>query len=259
MINDYGYDGNIIAWYLNFFSNRYTRVKYNGKKTKWRSALRNLPQSQTDSTILFVIFMNNVDLLNVRDLLKDLKLKTKSKSEKMKSIEKFGKSNKNSENEYGSLVEFKSNGNSKKEENNDNDDLIFDINKPKFVEIDRFRIDSMNFADDCCLAMKPMIKKCKLTNIIKYNYRLNLQSSITNFFYWTRFYQLVSANSKCSSVTFTRKKFFHAYVCKLDGQKLELVHSNINGPQKCKHNEKYNMLIHWMNYQKGMAILIWKI
>ena len=38
--------------------------------------------------------------------------------------------------------------------------------------------------------------------------------------------------------TFTRKNFFHAYVYKLDGQKLELVHSNINGPQRCKHNEK---------------------
>ena len=62
LINDYCYDGNIIAWYLDFFTNRFTRVKYNGKKTKWRPALRNLPQGQTDSTILFAIFLNNVDL-----------------------------------------------------------------------------------------------------------------------------------------------------------------------------------------------------
>ena len=54
MINDFKYDVNIIAWYLSFFSDRYTRVKYNGKKTEWRKALRNLPQEQTDSTILFV-------------------------------------------------------------------------------------------------------------------------------------------------------------------------------------------------------------
>ena len=72
LIKDYGYDGNIISWYLDFFSNRFTRVKYNGKYTKWQPAARNLPQGQTDSTILFVLFLNNVDLLNVRNLLKKL-------------------------------------------------------------------------------------------------------------------------------------------------------------------------------------------
>ena len=59
---------------MDFFSNRFTRVKYNGKTTKWRPALRNLPQGQTDSTILLVLFMNNVDLINVRNLAKKLNL-----------------------------------------------------------------------------------------------------------------------------------------------------------------------------------------
>ena len=114
----------------------------------------------------------------------------------------------------------------------------FDIDDPKFVEIDRFRIEFMNFADDRILGMKPLLSKCKLDKVIKYNYRLNLQSSISNFFYWTRFYQLVLAKVKCNTVTFSRKKYFHAYVCKLDGDKLELVHSHSNAPQKCKHNEQ---------------------
>ena len=161
-------------------------------------------------------------------------MKTKSKSEKIESIKNFERKNNNSGNICDVLTEYKSNG----DVNNKNEHLKFDINKPKFIEIDEFQIEFMNFADDCCLAMKPMIKKCKLTNIIKYNYRLNLQSSITNFFSWTRFYQLVLAKGKCSTATFTRKKFFHAYVYKLDDQKLELIHSNINGPQRCKHNEK---------------------
>ena len=70
MIKEYKYDGNIIAWYLNFFSDRYTRVKYNGKLTEWRPAIKNLPQGQTDSTILFVLFINNVDLINIHKMSK---------------------------------------------------------------------------------------------------------------------------------------------------------------------------------------------
>ena len=42
-------------------------------------------------------------------------------------------------------------------------------------------------------------------------------------------------------MTFSRKQQqFHAYVYKLAENKLELIHSNKNGPQKCKHNERSN-------------------
>ena len=74
---------------------------------------------------------------------------------------------------------------------------------------------------------------------------------MTNFFYWTRFYQLVLKKVKCSSVTFSRKKIFHAYVYELDGQKLELVHSNTNAPQQCKHNEQQQYLNPMMEVTEG--------
>ena len=74
---------------------------------------------------------------------------------------------------------------------------------------------------------------------------------MTNFFYWTRFYQLVLKTVKCSSVTFSRKKIFHAYVYELDGQKLELVHSHTNAPQQCKHNEQIQYLNPMMDIMEG--------
>ena len=43
-------------------------------------------------------------------------------------------------------------------------------------------------------------------------------------------------------LTFCRKKFFHAYVYKLDGQSLDLVHSHSIGPQNCKHNARMQYL-----------------
>ena len=44
MNTDYGYEGNIIAWYTNFLNGRKTRVKYNGILTEWKSTKANLPQ-----------------------------------------------------------------------------------------------------------------------------------------------------------------------------------------------------------------------
>ena len=58
MINEFGFDGNIIAWYRDFLTNRKTRVKYKKCTTKWRKSLDNLPQGQTDSTILFDLMIN---------------------------------------------------------------------------------------------------------------------------------------------------------------------------------------------------------
>ena len=122
------------------------------------------------------------------------------------------------------------------------------IKRPKFIDIGTFRIVLMNFADDCAIAMKPMKSICDMTDKIKFNFRWNLQGGINNFYEFTRFYQLVIAKSKCSTVTFSRKKYFHAYVYKLDGNNLELIHSN-NNPQECIHNERtqyVNPLKEWI-------------
>ena len=54
LINKYGYNGNLIAWLMEYLSDRLTRVVYNGVKTPWRKSLDNLPQGSTLSKILFV-------------------------------------------------------------------------------------------------------------------------------------------------------------------------------------------------------------
>ena len=84
--------------------------------------------------------------------------------------------------------------------------------------------------------------QCDFNNMIKFGYRVNLQNAIDKFYNWTRYYQLIIGHAKCSTVTFCRKRFFRAYVYKLDGEKLDLIHSHQNGPQKCKHNEKLNYI-----------------
>ena len=107
------------------------------------------------------------------------------------------------------------------------------------IKIDAFRVELKNFADDVTLEMCPMVKKCNLTKKIKYGYRLNLQHGMNQFYNWTLYFQLILAQAKCSTVTFSRKQQqFHAYVYKLGENKLELIHSNKNCPQKCKHNER---------------------
>ena len=72
---------------------------------------------------------------------------------------------------------FDKNMNQEKDGNENNivEKSNYHIKSPKFIDIKTFKIDFFNFADDCCLAMRPMIKKCQLTNIIKYKFRLNLQ------------------------------------------------------------------------------------
>ena len=91
--------------------------------------------------------------------------------------------------------------------------------------------------------MTPSLNKCQLTKIIKYGYRLNLQHGMNQFYNWTRYYQLVLSQAKCNTVTFSRKQQqFHAYVYQLDGNKLEVVHSYKNAPQRCKHNEKLSYI-----------------
>ena len=135
--------------------------------------------------------------------------------------------------------------------NQDGNDKKGKIKRPKFIDVAIFRFIFMNSADDCALAMKPMKSIGALTNEIKFKYRWNLQGGIVNFFEFTRFYQLVIAKSKCSTVTFSRKKFFHAYVYKLDGEKLDLIHSRQNGPQECIHNEKTQYLNPFKEWEEG--------
>ena len=243
MINDYKYDGNIIAWYLSFFDDRYTRVKYNGKKTEWRKALKNLPQGQTDSTILFVIFLNNIDLLNIHNLAKKLKLCVQ---------EDNLDNNDGNKKEYDIKSIFsKINEWTKNKVIGNEDKDIVKIKRPKFMNIATFNIVFMNFADDCALAMKPMKEMCELTKKIKFNYRWNLQGGINNFFEFTRFFHLVIAKSKCSTVSFSRKRFFRAYVYKLDGKSLDLIHSRTNGPQDCIHNEQTQYLNPFKTMEEG--------
>ena len=64
MIHEYGYDGNIIAWFRDYLTNRMTRVVYNGYKTEWKLALNNLPQGGSPSCILFVLMLNDINISN---------------------------------------------------------------------------------------------------------------------------------------------------------------------------------------------------
>ena len=72
MINEFGFDGNIIAWYKDFLKGRKTLVKYKKCTTKWRDSLENLPQGQTDSTILFDLMINYINLNEVDKIATDL-------------------------------------------------------------------------------------------------------------------------------------------------------------------------------------------
>ena len=194
MNTDYGYEGNIIAWYIEFLNGRKTRVKYNGVLTKWKLTRANLPQGSTDSTILFVLFLNNINLVDMDKILVDLGYMLE------KEIDKY--------------------------------------TDEELVDIESFRVDIVNFADDTTLSMEPIVTKCNLTDKIKYKFRLNMQKAINQFYNWTRYYQLIIKKAKCSTITFSRKNKFRAYVYKLDGEKLEIVHSYKNCPQICKHNAR---------------------
>ena len=78
LINDYGYDGNIIAWYLQSMRGRQTRLKYNNVITPWQLSQDNLPQGLNESTILFVLLVNAVDLEKFDDILYKLRFKKRN-------------------------------------------------------------------------------------------------------------------------------------------------------------------------------------
>ena len=205
LINKYGYNGNLIAWLMEYLSNRMTRVVYNGIKTKWRKSLDNLPQGSTLSTILFVLFLNFVDIGNDKH-------------------DKFWKRKLD-------ILKRRKNNNGKNNNNNNNNindemKIISDCKNEKeiteLIEMERLnvRIEFANFADDCTLCMAPLDYKCILSDKIKYNYRFNMQNGIEKFFDWTLFNQLIIKGSKCSSISFSHKKDFVAYVYKLNGNRI---------------------------------------
>ena len=220
LIKKYGYDGNLIAWLMEYLSNRMTRVVYNGIKTPWRKSLDNLPQGSTLSTILFVLFLNFVNIGNNHH--------NKFWKEKLNNLKKRKNKN-NNENE------------NENENENQEMKMISDCKNEKeiteLIEMERsnMRIEFANFADDCTLCMAPLDYKCILSDKIKYNYRFNMQNGIEYFFDWTLYNQLIIKGSKCSSISFSNKKDFVAYVYKLNGNELELIHARDHAPQNCKH------------------------
>ena len=102
-----------------------------------------------------------------------------------------------------------------------------------------FDIDFNNFADDSGMDTIALPIKIKLTDKIKRDYRLAMQLAIEDLYDYTRYYQLVVAKAKCSTITFSNKFDFQAYVYKLGDEKLELIHANQHAPQECKHNGRY--------------------
>ena len=304
MVHEYKYDGNLIAWYIEYLKGRLTRVRHKNWVTKWRKPMENLLQGQTDSTILFDLMLNYIDLSDVDKIIRDLKIEIENENDKidkylekkrfemeMSKIDKNNKNNNNNnceiemkEEEKAEILDVittrgelihnnKNNNNNNVENNKDNNNtninnnnnnqnseteldiknkIIIDWDKlnpnrinddDDTLKIAKFQSELKNFADDCTLEMKPMLNKCQLNKMIKYGYRLNLQYGAHQFYNWIRYYKLVMAHTKCNTVTFSRKKQqFHAYVYKMDGNKMELIHSHSNGPQKCKHNERLSYI-----------------
>ena len=148
------------------------------------------------------------------------------------------------------------NPNVNKSKNNKNNQ--FEIESIYYNEIDdnneyhqkifNFDIDFNNFADDSGLDMVALPIKIKLTNKIKRDYRLSMQLAIEDLYDYTRFYQLVVSKIKCSTITFSNKNNFQAYVYKLGKDNLELIHSNQHEPLECTHNPRYQ-------YADGLAQL----
>ena len=298
MVHEYKYDGNLIAWYIEYLKGRLTRVRHKNWVTKWRKPMENLLQGQTDSTILFDLMLNYIDLTDVDKIIRDLRIEIENENEKIDKylenkrfkmeMENINNNNNNNinkpeidseEDEKAEILDtittrgelrcnsndennknnnnFKDNCNNK---NNNNDEHEMDIKNKIIIDwdnlnpnlinddngtlkISKFQAELKNFADDCTLEMKPMIKKCQLNKMIKYGYRLNLQHGAHQFYNWIRYFKLVMAHTKCNTVTFSRKKQqFHAYVYKMDGNKMEVIHSHSNGPQKCKHNERLSYI-----------------
>ena len=139
------------------------------------------------------------------------------------------------------------NPNINKSKNNDKNN--YDIESIYYDEVDNkneyhrkefnFDIDFNNFADDSGLDTVALPIRIKLNNKIKRDYRMAMQLAIEDLYDYTRFYQLVVSKIKCSTISFSNKIKFNAYVYKLGNENLELIHSNQHAPLECKHNGRY--------------------
>ena len=190
MINEFGFDGNIIAWYKDFLKGRKTRVKYKKYTSPWRDSLENLPQGQTDSTILFDLMINYVNLNDVDKIVKDLEridtndentnvlneiiedkldIHSDSEEEKADVLEEniITKGNNINDTNYNEPNKIKKqwNRNIDLENVELNPNLINDDDKT--IHIEKFKIELKNFADDCTLEMNPILRKEQLTKYIK--------------------------------------------------------------------------------------------
>ena len=107
-----------------------------------------------------------------------------------------------------------------------------------------FNIDLSSFADDCMIEQQALPLKIPLNNYIKYRQRESLQLAINDFYDWTLYYKLVLSTAKCTTISFSNKKKFRAYVYKLGKKKLELLHDISHQPQKYVNIMKdYNILM----------------
>ena len=162
------------------------------------------------------------------------------------------------------LYSFYNNPNINKTKNNNNEK--YQIESIDYKEVNEkneyhnkvfnFDIDFSNFADDSGMDTVALPIKIKLNDKIKRDHRVAMQLAIEDLYDYTRYYQLVVAKIKCSTITFSNKLDFKAYVYKLGDDNLELIHAHQHAPLECKHNGRYQYSDGLMrlddNYQKNL-------